>query len=191
VLTGAGLLIVDGLLNPNVGVGQLAWSLAIVGFGLGLAFVAMTAAVLTSAPAERSGMAASTVNTSRELGGVFGVAILGAILNAQITASLADRLRALGIPANFRAVVIDAVTHGGVPKSAGAVAPGTAGGAAQGHTALVNQVIHAAESAFFGGLHLSLVLAGALLLGVAGLLLTSRRMQVGRERELTVGAGAS
>jgi EmrB/QacA subfamily drug resistance transporter len=175
-LAGIGLFIVNGYLDPNVGIGSLAWSLAIVGFGLGMAFVAMTAAVLSTVPAARSGMAASTVNTSRELGGVFGVAILGAILNGQITGSLAERLRALGIPANFRELVINAVTHGGVPKSAGAVSPSTAGGAAQGQAKLVNDVIHAAENAFVGGLHLSLVLAGSMLLAAAALVLVTMRL---------------
>ncbi|HZU40137.1 MAG TPA: MFS transporter, partial [Solirubrobacteraceae bacterium] len=169
LLAGIGLLLVNSVLSPNVGFVSLAWSLAIVGFGLGMTFVAMTAAVLTTVPAPRSGMAASTVNTSRELGGVFGVAILGAILNGQITGSLAQRLTALGVPANFRAIVIDAVTHGGVPKSAPAVGP------AAGHAALVSQVIHAAENAFVGGLHLSLLLAGAMLLASAVAVLISGR----------------
>jgi hypothetical protein len=172
------MLLVDAVLNPNVGIASLGWTLAIVGFGFGLAFTAMTSAVLSAVPPERSGMAASTVNTSRELGGVFGAAILGAILDAQITGSLAHKLVALGIPSNFRAVVIQAVTHGGVPKSAGAVSPsagGGAGAAASGNAKLVNQVIHAAENAFAGGLHVLLVVAAALLLAAAVLVLLSRR----------------
>lgn len=161
LLAGVGLLLVNSFLNPNVGVGSLAWALALAGFGFGMAFVAMSAAVLSAVPAERSGMAGSTVNTSRELGGVFGVAILGAILNARITGGLAHKLAALGIPANFRSVVIQGVTHGGVPKTA------SPGGVAQGHQQLVNQVIHAAEDAFAGGLHLALVIAAAMLLAAA------------------------
>jgi EmrB/QacA subfamily drug resistance transporter len=178
VLGGVGLLLVDTFLNPNVGIATLGWALAIVGFGLGLLFTAMTSAVLEAVPAERSGMAASTVNTSRELGGVFGVAILGSILNAQITGSLAHRLVALGIPPNFRAVVIQAVTHGGVPKSAGGVsssAGGGAGAAASGNGKLVNEVIHAAENAFASGLHVLLVVTAALMLGAAVLALLGGR----------------
>ena len=62
---GGGIFAVDALLKPTVAVGPLAAALALVGFGLGLALVAVTAAVLAIVPAERSGMAASTVNTSR------------------------------------------------------------------------------------------------------------------------------
>jgi EmrB/QacA subfamily drug resistance transporter len=182
-LSGIGLLVVDAFLNPNAGIGTLGWSLAIVGFGFGLLFTAMTSAVLEAVPPERSGMAASTVNTSRELGGVFGVAILGSILNAQITGSLAHKLVALGIPANFRAVVIDAVTHGGVPKSAGAVGRGAGGGAgaaASGNAKLVNEVIHAAENAFAGGLHVLLVVAAALMLAAGVLALLGGRRSTQR-----------
>lgn len=178
VLSGVGMLLVDAVLSPNVGIASLGWSLGIVGLGFGLAFTAMTSAVLEAVPPERSGMAASTVNTSRELGGVFGTAILGAILSAQITSTLAHKLVALGIPPTFRSVVIQAVTHGGVPKSACGVSSGAAGGAgavACGHAALVNQVIRAAEDAFAGGLHVLLVVAAALSLAAAVLVLLSRR----------------
>ncbi len=72
------------LLKPSVSVAPLAAALAVAGLGLGLALVAVTAAVLSIVPAERSGMAASTVNTSRQLGGVLAVAILGAVVNARL-----------------------------------------------------------------------------------------------------------
>jgi EmrB/QacA subfamily drug resistance transporter len=185
VLSGVGILLVDAVLGPNVGIASLGWALAIVGLGFGLAFTAMTSAVLTAVPPERSGMAASTINTSRELGGVFGTAVLGAILNAQVTGSLAHKLVKLGIPADFRAVVIQAVTHGGVPKSASAVSPGAAGGAgaaATGNAKLVNEVIHAAEDAFASGLHVLLVLAAALLLAAGMLALRGGRLPSQGER---------
>jgi MFS family permease len=78
-LAGIGLLLVDWQLTATTSVAALAWPLAIAGLGFGIALVTMTAAVLTLVPPEQSGMAASTVNTSRELGGVFGVAVLAAI----------------------------------------------------------------------------------------------------------------
>ena len=50
--------------------------------------VPVTSSALASIPAEHSGMAASTTNTSRELGAVAGVAILGSIVNGQLTVYL-------------------------------------------------------------------------------------------------------
>jgi EmrB/QacA subfamily drug resistance transporter len=177
LVAAGGLFVVDAQLGPHVSSGALAWALALAGLGFGLAIVASTAAVLTIVPGERSGMAASTVNTSRQLGGVFGVAILGAVVNAQLTSSLAHKLAALGIPPNFQAIVINAVTHGGVPSSSAAVN----NPAAAGHEALVAQVIRAAEDAFASGLHLSLLIAGAILAAAALVsLLAGHRPEVRR-----------
>ena len=103
---GGGIFVVDALLKPTVSVGPLAAALALVGFGLGLALVAVTAAVLAIVPAERSGMAASTVNTSRQLGGVLAVAILGAIINERIVHELGAKLAALDVP-----VVVHGADH--------------------------------------------------------------------------------
>lgn len=172
LIAAAGLLVVDALLGPRVSLPALAAGLALAGFGFGLALVAATGAVLGIVPAERSGMAAAVVNTGRQLGAVFGVAVLGALVDAQLTASLTYRLRQLGIPPNFRAIVIDAVTHGGVPSSPASVH----NPAAAGHETLVAQVIRAAQDAFGSGLHLSLLVAAAVLFSAAGVsLLTEHR----------------
>jgi DHA2 family methylenomycin A resistance protein-like MFS transporter len=42
----------------------------------------MAAAVLSAVPLGRAGMASSTMNTARQIGGVFGIAILGSLLPA-------------------------------------------------------------------------------------------------------------
>jgi hypothetical protein len=149
----------------------LAGALAVAGLGFGLALVASTAAVLTLVPGERSGMAASTLNTGRQLGGVFGVAVLGAVVNAQLTGHLTSQLRRLGIPPSFQGIVIHAVTHGGLPANAGAVG----NPAAVGHEQLVAQVIQAAQDAFGSGLHLSLLIAGTMLLLAAAVSLLATR----------------
>ena len=58
----------------------------------------VTSAALSAVPPERSGMAASAANTSREIGAVIGVAVLGMLVNSQLNAHLAGRLRAPGHP---------------------------------------------------------------------------------------------
>jgi EmrB/QacA subfamily drug resistance transporter len=163
LLAGIGMFAVDALMKPDVSFSALAVGLAVVGFGLGLALVAVTASVLAIVPAERSGMAASTLNTSRELGGVLGVAILGAVVNAQLVDRLGQRLTEIGVPVQFRSIVVDAVTHGGLPTTPVKVtAPGAAG-----NLALVGKVIEAAKDAFGDGLHIALVLAAGILLAAA------------------------
>jgi EmrB/QacA subfamily drug resistance transporter len=158
-LGAAGLFATGEVLGPSVGFAPLTTWLAVAGAGFGIALVPVTTAALGAVPAERSGMAASTTNTSRALGAVFGVAVLGTIVNSRLTSHLEDRLNELGIPANFQSIVISAVTHGGVPSNGQQVS----NPAAQGQGSIVDEVIHAAYDAFYAGLHVALILAGALL----------------------------
>jgi EmrB/QacA subfamily drug resistance transporter len=161
VLAGVGLLLVDGQLTATTSIGELAWPLAIAGVGFGIAFVTMTASVLGIVPPQQSGMAASTVNTSRELGGVFGVAVLGAVVNAQLTGGLNEKLVRLHIPSVYRSVVIQFVTTGGNITSA-ENSPGV-----KGHLALIAKVLAAAEGSAGHGVHLALRIAAGIVLAAA------------------------
>jgi predicted MFS family arabinose efflux permease len=174
LVAGGGMFAVDALLNPHPSVPLLAGALAIVGVGFGLALVTVTAAALSIVPAERSGTAASTINTSRELGGVLGVAVLGAIVNSQLNASLTQQLKKLGIPQGFRGFIVNAVTHGGVPASPQKAVQQNP--AAKGNEAVVAKVIKAAETAFGSGLHACMLIAALILIatGLIALVATGR-----------------
>lgn len=159
VTAGGGILVTNALITPHSDVSLFGWSLVLVGAGLGVVMVAVTTAVLGVVPAERSGMAASAVNTSRELGAVAGVAILGAIINAQLTTNLLHKLAAIpGLPAAYRNEVIVAVTTGTVNTQASQLPKSPE------ITRIVNEVVGAAASSFSQGLDWVMVLAGALLL---------------------------
>ncbi len=163
LLFGGGLLLTTVTLSPNPAYVPLAAALGLTGIGIGTTTVPITSAALTAVPPQRSGMAASATNTSREIGAVTGVAILGALVNAQLRASLGTRLRHLGIPANFQSIVVNAVETGTVPASGKG-----AGAAGAGQGKLVSEVISAAYGAFYAGLHAALYLSAALVLA-AGL----------------------
>jgi EmrB/QacA subfamily drug resistance transporter len=164
LLAGGGILLASAVLDPHVTFGTLGWVLPIAGIGIGMLLVPVTSVPLTVVPPERSGMAASATNTSREMGAVFGVAILGAIVNAKLTGDLAARLKSIGIPPNFQALVLHAVQTGGTSGSA-------ASGAEHSQNAQVariaTKVINAAYDAFGSGLHLALVISGSLILAGA------------------------
>jgi predicted MFS family arabinose efflux permease len=171
LLFGAGLLLANACLSPRPAYLPLVAALALAGAGIGTTVVPVTSSVLAAVPAERSGMAASATNTSREIGAVTGVAVLGALVNAKLTATLTAKLRHLGIPANFQAVVIHALETGAVPPS------GKSAAAPPGEGSLVRQVIQAAYAAFQAGLHAALYLSAGLVLAVgilAALTLTTR-----------------
>lgn len=59
---------------------QVWWPFALIGVGYGLLSTPMASAVLGTVPQERAGMASSTNLTARLVGGVFGIAVLGALL---------------------------------------------------------------------------------------------------------------
>ncbi len=174
VVAACGIFLIDALIGPSVSTLALAGALALVGFGLGLALVALTASVLGTVSPGRSGMAASAVNTSRELGGVLAVAILGAVVNGHLVAQLQDRLGALGVPGPFRKAVIDAVTAGQFSLGSASSNP-----LALGNLGVFAKVVEAAEAAFGDGLHIALLIAGALLLLAAVLSVTSLRTRSG------------
>ena len=178
VLAGVGLLLVDGQLTATTSIGELAWPLAIAGVGFGIAFVTMTASVLGIVPPQQSGMAASTVNTSRELGGVFGVAVLGAVVNAQLTGGLNEKLVRLHIPGVYRSVVIQFVTTGGNITSA-ENSPGV-----KGHLALIAKVLAAAEGSAGHGVHLALRIAAGIVLAAAVVAAFAARHRVARVGEM-------
>jgi MFS family permease len=159
LLSGGGIFVVNALLKPGISSTTLAWALSISGIGFGISLVTMTSSVLNIVPHEQSGMAASTVNTFREVGGIFGVAILGAIVNAQLTSQLLGQLRALQLPANFQSFVIYAITHGGNTPKGVSVSPALLAS----HANLVNQVTQAADHAFGRGLAIDLNIAGSML----------------------------
>jgi EmrB/QacA subfamily drug resistance transporter len=161
LLAGTGILVASAKLGPHVGFATLGWVLPLAGIGIGMLLVPVTSVPLTVVRPERSGMAASATNTSREMGAVFGVAILGAIVDAKLTGDLAARLKALGIPPNFQSLVLHAVQTGGASGSA-------ASGAEHSQNAAVartaTKVINAAYDAFGSGLHVALDLSGTLIL---------------------------
>ncbi|MHB8496869.1 MAG: MFS transporter [Acidimicrobiales bacterium] len=166
LLAGVGILLTNANVSPHAGIGQIGWTMFVAGVGVGMAMVPVTSAALGSVPAEHSGMAASSTNTFRELGAVVGVAILGSIVNGQLTVNLVRRLSKIGIPKAYQQLVVSAVTTGAYQGQAKAAT-------AKNHaiTHIVDEVISAAYGAFGHGLHLSLDIAGGLLLGSAVLAL--------------------
>jgi MFS family permease len=162
LLAGGGILGTSAVLSPTVRFGTLGWVLPIAGIGIGMLLVPVTSVPLTVVPPERSGMAASATNTSREMGAVFGVAILGALVDAKLTGELAAKLKEIGIPPSFQALVQHAIQTGGTASG------GQASAAEHSKNATIAQiatkVVHAAYDAFGSGLHLALLVSGVLIL---------------------------
>jgi MFS transporter, DHA2 family, methylenomycin A resistance protein len=91
MVAGLALIALGALLLLRVSVhssyGQVWPAFLIIGVGYGMTSTPMAAAVLGSVPARRAGMASATNNTARQIGGVFGIAILGSLLPATADSS--------------------------------------------------------------------------------------------------------
>ena len=86
-----GGLIIGGLatlallrLGPGTSLSPIWWNFALLGAGIGLCGTPMTTLALSAVDVSRAGMASAVVNTFRQIGQVFGVAVLGALVYAQL-----------------------------------------------------------------------------------------------------------
>lgn len=170
---GGGVLLTDFSMLHSVVFVELAAYLVLAGVGFGIAVVPITSVALSIVPAKHSGMAASATTTSREVGTVLGVAALGSLFSRQLMTYLTSELIRLGVPKEFRQIVIDAVLTG---KTSGAGAQQ----ATQQFGGIVAKVIQAAYDAVHSGVTISLAVAGGVIL-LSGLVawLTFSRQSAG------------
>lgn len=98
ILSSAALLLLTRL-TPTTSYGDIWWNLGLLGIGFGLMLSPITAAVLAATSPARAGLASSMVNTSRQIGSVLGIAVLGAIVENQEARNLASSLTNLHVPA--------------------------------------------------------------------------------------------
>ena len=122
---------------------------AIMGHGMASTMAPMTAAVMNAVGPQRAGLGSATTNSSREVGGVFGIALLGTILFTRLESVLAPSLAGLGLSPRQQATITSAAGHGQLDVGALGLDPNQA--AAVGR---------AFGDAFLSGFRLALVVAG-------------------------------
>ena len=170
VVGGAGLAVMGAgfVVFSTLDVGSSYWRFGtgalITGVGLALATAPATTAIVSSLPAHRQGIASAVNDLAREVGGAFGIAVLGSILNS-----------------GYRSDVVPATSR----------LPEPAAGAARDSIAAATQIAHqagprgaallrTAEHAFVNGLSTALLVAACVLFAASALvaLLASRRGDV-------------
>jgi EmrB/QacA subfamily drug resistance transporter len=119
--------------------------------GMGLAGTPATAAITSSLPQERQGIGSAVNDTSRELGGALGIAVLGSVLNDRYRSQIGPDIQHLPPAAAAHAKASIAF----VEQAAGRF--GTPGRTLLGH----------AEQAFVSGLSLAMLIAGGILVATA------------------------
>lgn len=149
-LTASGLALM-ALLPGSLGVPAVIPGMVLLGFGVATVMTLGTDLVLAAAPAQKAGAAAAISETSAELGGALGVALLGSI----------------GV-ATYRALIV--VPEGTAAAAAGA-ARDTLGGAlaiAAGMTGTAGEALRlSAQSAFATGFAIAMGVGAVVLLAAS------------------------
>jgi EmrB/QacA subfamily drug resistance transporter len=121
--------------------------------GMAITFPSMTAGIMSAVPLGKAGVGSAMNDTTRELGGALGVAVLGSLVVSRFDSHIGGVLAAL--PANLHEKASESLA--GALQAIGAVGGPDA-------PALINQ----AKDAFVSGLHLAKLVAAIVLVVAAG-----------------------
>ena len=133
----------------------IALSAMVMGAGLGLTTSPATESIMGSLPKEKAGIGSAVNDTTREVGGTLGVAVISSLLASVYASRLDDGLRNLPLPAEARAAARESI---GAAFAVAEQATQTAGPQAG---QLIRQT---ASSAFVDGFHLGAWVAAAVAL---------------------------
>jgi len=92
MLTFAGGLSVAATITTATGYGRLAIAMLLMGVGMGLAGAPATESIMGALPRDRAGIGSAVNDTTRELGGALGVAIVGSVVSSIYGRELGDQL---------------------------------------------------------------------------------------------------
>jgi EmrB/QacA subfamily drug resistance transporter len=147
----------------------------LMGIGMGNVMAPATESIMGSLPREKAGVGSAMNDTTRQVGGAVGVAVLGSVLSSHYGPALSSAL-AGKVPAPIVNAARDSVGR----------AVGVVNDPAHPVAARIRaEVVSAAHQSFIGGLHLaSLIAAAIVLIAVVGVLvwLPSRAVDEPAER---------
>jgi hypothetical protein len=167
---GTKLVVAGGLALIAIGAGVLAGTsvhdgyaravpaFALIGLGVGMALAPCTESIMGSLPPQEAGVGSATSDTSMQLGGALGVAVLGTTLNIR-----------------FRDTVGPLLAHQHVPPSIASLIEGSLGGALAVAARVPGQggqlLEAAARHGFISGMDLAFVVAAIVVAVAAGVVL--------------------
>lgn len=144
-------------IDVTSGYGRVAVAISVMGVGMGAAMAPATDSIMGSLPLAKAGVGSAMNDTTRQVGGALGVAILGSILAASYGSALEPQLANVPLPPEVAAAASDSIGAAlGVAASIGdAAAP----------------LVDAAKAAFIDGMNVAgwvavvVTLMGALVTG--------------------------
>ena len=82
LIAAIGFFYLASIAAVNTGYGQLSLAMCITALGIGLVMSPGTNSVMGSVPVNQAGVGSAMSNTTRQIGGALGVAVLGTLLNS-------------------------------------------------------------------------------------------------------------
>jgi len=156
-LVGAGQLLLIGTRTDTPYL-YIALSMMVLASGMGVAMAPLTSSIMGSIPLGKAGVGSAVNDTTRELGGALGVAVMGSLLQSAYSARIAGLDR---VPEAARRVA----------ESSLGAALKTAGGLGRDDPGAAKALVDGAKQAYVSGMHVALVVAAGVALLAAALVL--------------------
>jgi len=140
-------------LDASSSYGAIAWRMALMGTGMALTMAPATDSIMGSVPLAKAGVGSAINDTTRQIGGAVGIAVIGSVFSSLYSSSVGDAVAGRPVPPALLEGIKDSV---GFALAAAARLGGVAG----------SELAGAARTAFVDGMHAGLVVAG--LVALAG-----------------------
>src|SRR5215216_2520535 len=125
-LVSVGILLITSRVSTTTNWRTLLPALLVTGTGMGMTFAPMTAAAMSRVPPRISGSASGILNTSRNIGQLLGIAVLGSVLQSRLGLHAGSEFRSLPIgDGTIRDQIAELVREGRMEAIPSVVPPGT------------------------------------------------------------------
>jgi EmrB/QacA subfamily drug resistance transporter len=142
----AGIILITLQVSPHTTWQPLLPALLVTGLGMSMTFAPMTAAAMAEVPPRIAGSASGILNTSRNLGQVLGIAVLGSILQSRLALHATDAFRSLPFADDAVRNQLIALVHEGRVEAIPAAIPANAGD-------LIPLIVNSVTQAFVASMH--------------------------------------
>ena len=123
-LVSVGIVLITSNVSTTTDWRALLPALLITGTGMGMTFAPMTAAAMSRVPPRISGSASGILNTSRNVGQLLGIAVLGSILQSRLGLHAGAEFHSLPVGDAARDQIVELVRVGRVEAIPTAIPPG-------------------------------------------------------------------
>ncbi len=148
-LMSSGFLYASTFTSTSAYVGPVVVSMVMLAIGLSFTTAPSTDAILGALPPEKAGVGSAVNDTTRELGGTMGVAVIGSVFSSVYGPRVAEKLSALGVPEIGVKAARTSVVAAQIVAARPEAAP------------VKQKIIDISQQAFMSGFHSALLVSAA------------------------------